>query len=131
MKMTLTEIYKQTSSIDVLIGWPGPDLIEAGCAVAYISGSNDLCVRGAITEDILGVEDMDCFELYADCDFLGLSGFAIYIDNIDNECSDDVSNWWRVWRPGFMGSTALPLTMYRGSERIGDAVLFELSYAGD
>lgn len=113
--MTLNEVYQKCNSIDVLIGWQGPDLYEAGCAIAYISGANDLCVRGAIHADVVGVADGDDVTLF---------GYLILIRNNSAIDSDD----WRLWIPGPSGtySRSLPLTMYRGNERIGDAVLFEV-----
>lgn len=112
--MTVTEILRQCQSIDVLIGWQGPDLVEAGYAVAYISGANDLAVRGAIHADIVGVEDGDSVTLF---------DHVININNHDDSLESDA---WLIFRPGFVKHGAMPLTMYRGDERIGTAVIFEV-----
>lgn len=108
--MTIDEVYRECQSIDVLIGWQGPDLVEAKCAIAYISGANDLCIRGAIHADIVGVADGDDINIF---------GHPLSVFN--GNCID-YDNW-------YFGTTIKSYTimMYRGSEHIGDALLFEVN----
>jgi len=106
----LNEIYREKQSIDTLLGWQGPDLEENGLAVAYISGSNDLAVRGAISADVVGLEHGDYFSFF---------NHKIFVLEDGDIATED-------WSFYVTNTESRLIQMFRGNEHIGDAILFEV-----
>jgi hypothetical protein len=110
-KSKLLEVFRKQQSVDVLTGWQGPHLYDNGLALAYITGSNDLHITGKISAEIIGVETGDRVTIF---------GYDIFVEY------DEDNDEWHLYSWKKSTPTSCNIIMYRGNDRIGDALLFEV-----